>query len=1092
MTEETLFTEALEVADPAARAAFLDRACAGDPALRGRIERLLAQHAEAGSFLGRPAPLPATGAQDAPAGGPTGTTPPGSPAGGTVGPYKLVEVIGEGGMGTVWLAQQQEPVKRLVALKVIKAGMDSRSVLARFEAERQALALMDHPNIARVFDGGATPAGRPFFVMELVKGVPITRFCDERRLTPRERLELFVPVCQAVQHAHQKGVIHRDIKPSNVLVTLYDGRPVPKVIDFGIAKAAGQPLTERTLITGLGAVVGTPEHMSPEQAELNQLDVDTRSDVYSLGVLLYELLTGTPLQRKRVKEAALLEVLRLVREEEPPRPSTRLSTTDELPSIAANRGVEPRRLSGLVRGDLDWIVMKALEKDRGRRYDTATGLAADVQRYLSDEPVLACPPSAAYRLRKFARRNRGPVLAAAAVLLALVAGVVGTTRGLVEARHQRDQADRARRDQADLLRETEWRLYATQVGLALQAWEGNSPLLALHHLKSCNPDLRGWEYDHLFTRFHSHQRTYPVDADHVRYSPDGTRLAGGRAGGNVTVWDAATGRIAWTHAATKSVNGVAWSPDGRHVATASEDGSVTVWDVAAGAPAGAFRGHTRAARCVAWSPDGRRAASGGVDRVVRVWDPTTGAEIRTFPGLAGRVNGLAWSPDGRLLGCGGDNGVWVWAQDRWGVAQELPGHTAQVTGVAFSPDGTRLASAGGDRTVRVWDPAAGRLVRTIGGAAGAVRDVAFNPAGTRLAAGGDDGTVTVWDAATGREVRTLRGHAQALLTVAWHPDGTRLATASADGTVKVWDPVRAAGHETRSLQGVSGAVSSVAISPDGTRIFGGESTGPVVVVWDAATGHQVRCLLGHKGSVTGVAVSPDGTHVATSNADGTVKVWDAATGAETRTFRGHGDRVYCVAFGPGGRAVASGGADTGVRVWDPATGAEQCTLRGHTAAVTAVAFRPDGGRLAAAGYDHTVRVWDPATGAEEHTLRGHTGPVGAVAWTPDGTRLVTGSEDGTVTVWDAAAGREVRTLRGHGGPVRGVAVSPDGTRIATGSDDKTVKLWDAATGHETLTLPGHTREVVQVAWGPGGRRLLSGGADGTVRVWEAGLARPDP
>jgi serine/threonine protein kinase len=325
-----------------------------------------------------------------------------------IGPYKLIQAIGEGGMGTVWMAQQTAPVKRLVALKVIKPGMDSRQVLARFEAERQAVALMDHPNIARVLDAGATAAGRPYFVMELVKGVPITRYCDDHRLTPRQRLELFVPVCQAVQHAHQKGVIHRDLKPSNVLVAQYDGRPVPKIIDFGIAKATGQQLTEHTLVTGFGAVVGTLEYMSPEQAELNQLDIDTRSDIYSLGVLLYELLTGsTPLEKKRLKEAALLEVLRVIREEEPPRPSARLSTTDELPAVAANRGMEPKRLSGMVRGELDWIVMKCLEKDRSRRYETANGLAADVQRYLADEPVLACPPSAGYRLHKFARRHKG-------------------------------------------------------------------------------------------------------------------------------------------------------------------------------------------------------------------------------------------------------------------------------------------------------------------------------------------------------------------------------------------------------------------------------------------------------------------------------------------------------------------------------------------------------------------------------------------------------------------------------------------------------------------------------------------------------------
>jgi serine/threonine protein kinase/Flp pilus assembly protein TadD len=415
--------------------AYLAAACGGDEALRRRVRDLLDAHREAGSFLESPAPTPVVPAEE--------TVPEGP--GTVVGPYHLREVIGEGGMGTVWRAEQTQPVKRLVAVKVIKPGMDTRQVVARFEAERQALALMDHPHIAKVLDAGTTGCGRPYFVMELVQGAPVTRYCDEHRLTPRQRLELFVRVCRAVQHAHQKGVIHRDLKPSNVLVALYDGQPVPKVIDFGVAKAAGQPLTEKTLVTGFGALVGTLEYMSPEQAELNQLDIDTRSDVYSLGVILYELLAGTtPLALQRVQEAGLLEALRIIREEETPRPSTRLSTAVELPRIAACRGVEPGKLSGLVKGELDWIVMKCLEKDRNRRYETADGLARDVGRYLADEPVEACPPSAGYRLRKFAHKNRKPLGTAAAFVAVLLLGGAVTIRQAVRlARAEREEAERA-------------------------------------------------------------------------------------------------------------------------------------------------------------------------------------------------------------------------------------------------------------------------------------------------------------------------------------------------------------------------------------------------------------------------------------------------------------------------------------------------------------------------------------------------------------------------------------------------------------------------------------------------------------------------
>jgi serine/threonine protein kinase/tetratricopeptide (TPR) repeat protein len=442
MNEETLFIEAMEIRDAAEQAAYLDRACAGDAVVRARVERLLDEHRRAGSFLDRPAAAPGATATSGPEPEARTAAFAGEYVGTQIGPYKLLQQIGEGGMGTVYMAEQTHPVRRKVALKLIKAGMDSRQVVARFEAERQALAMMDHVNVARIFDAGATEAGLPYFVMELVHGVPITKYCDDNHLTPRQRLELFVPVCQAIQHAHQKGIIHRDIKPSNVMVTLYDGKPVPKVIDFGVSKATEQRFTERTLFTQYGAMVGTLEYMSPEQAAMSALGVDTRSDIYSLGVLLYELLTGsTPLTHKWMKKAAHAEILRMIKEEEPQKPSTRLSDSGEaLASISVNRHMEPAKLSKLMRGELDWLVMKALEKDRTRRYETANGFAMDVQRYLADEPVQACTPSAGYRFRKFLRRNKGSVLAASLVFLALVAGVIGTTSGLIRAEQQRQIA----------------------------------------------------------------------------------------------------------------------------------------------------------------------------------------------------------------------------------------------------------------------------------------------------------------------------------------------------------------------------------------------------------------------------------------------------------------------------------------------------------------------------------------------------------------------------------------------------------------------------------------------------------------------------
>jgi serine/threonine-protein kinase len=451
---ETILADAVEIAAPLARQAYLEQACAGDAALQRRLESLIANYFQAGSFLEQP--MVSMNPEDIA----DGKKPEiGEGPGTVIGPYKLLEQIGEGGMGLVFMAEQTQPVRRKVALKVLKPGMDTRQVVARFAQERQALALMDHPNIAKFFDAGTTGAplsplagkgvggegsGRPYFVMELVRGVPITEFCDQRRFTTRQRLDLFVAVCQAVQHAHQKGIIHRDLKPSNVLVTLHDVVAVPKVIDFGIAKATTQRLTERTLFTHFAQMVGTPLYMSPEQAEMSGLDVDTRSDVYSLGVLLYELLTGTtPFESETLKKVGLDEMRRLIREEEPPRPSQRVSTlaAEACTTVSERRGVDGRRLGQVLRGELDWIVMKALEKDRNRRYESASALAADVQRYLRDEPVEACPPSAGYRLRKFARRNRRVLVTAGLFAAVLVAAAAVSAWQAVVARDAQYQAE---------------------------------------------------------------------------------------------------------------------------------------------------------------------------------------------------------------------------------------------------------------------------------------------------------------------------------------------------------------------------------------------------------------------------------------------------------------------------------------------------------------------------------------------------------------------------------------------------------------------------------------------------------------------------
>jgi serine/threonine protein kinase len=569
-----------------------------------------------------------------------------------IGPYKFLEQMGEGGFGIVFMAEQTQPVRRKVALKVLKPGMDTRQVVGRFEAERQALALMDHPNIAKVFDGGATASGRPYFVMELVKGVPMTDFCDQNQLTPRQRLQLFLPVCQAVQHAHQKGIIHRDLKPSNILVTMHDTTPVPKVIDFGVAKALGQELTDKTLFTGFAQMIGTPLYMSPEQAGQSGLDIDTRSDVYSLGVILYELLTGsTPFSNKRFKQMAYDEIRRIICEEEPPKPSTRLSESkDALASVSARRQTEPAKLTKLVRGELDWIIMKALEKDRNRRFETASALAADVQRYLDDKAVQACPPSAMYRLRKFARRNKRVATMASflVILLILAVATLAVSYAQVQAALQHKSAALEREKETTYLQRTALagrELAAGNVGRAEEL------------LDDCPEHLRGWEWNFLKRQRYEKNRSFlhPATVVRVVFSPDDRQIASVCMDGTVAIRDARTGAVLYPlepHTVlggfASLVRGLAYSPDGLCLAVARHDGAIRVSDPRDGQLLHTLEGHEGPCWQVAFSPDGQTLASGGADRTVRLWDVASGRELEKFPSIPRRSRAWPSAPTAGL------------------------------------------------------------------------------------------------------------------------------------------------------------------------------------------------------------------------------------------------------------------------------------------------------------------------------------------------------------------------------------------------------------------------------------------------------------
>jgi WD40 repeat protein/serine/threonine protein kinase len=1088
--------------------AYVGGACAGDPDLERQVGDLLRVHREAGSFLDRPAAaLGETGAflprlGDRPAAAVVREGP-----GTVIGPYRLMEQIGEGGFGLVFVAEQSHPVRRRLAVKVLKPGMDTREVVARFEAERQALALMDHPNIATVLDAGATPAGRPYFVMELVRGAPITQFCDDHRVSPRDRLRLFVDLCGAVQHAHQKGVIHRDLKPSNVLVSSHDGTPVVKVIDFGVAKAVGQGLTDKTVYTRFTQMVGTPLYMSPEQAGSSGLDVDTRTDVYALGVLLYELLTGTtPFDGHRLQAAGYDELRRIIREEEPARPSSRLSTIGrDAATASANRGTEPRKLTALLRGDLDWIVMKALEKDRTRRYDTASAFAADVRRYLTDEPVHACPPSMWYLGRKFVRRNRLGVATAAGVVMAVLLAVgsalamqaAGTARVKAEQKQTKDANDQL---QVALERE-QWSLYFQRIALAVRELEANNLGRAEELLEACPGQLRGWEWHYLKRR--SHQGPTALRASggwlsSVAFSPDGKYLAFAGIGGllgEIKVWDRETGKDHRTWSGhIGPIAGVAFSPDSKRLATAGWDKSVKVWNVASGKLLQTLTDHTQYVSCVAFSPDGKFLAAGSGDHTVRVWDAETFQHLRALTGHDGGVYGLAFGPDGVLATSGSDETVRVWDTATGRERHVLRGHTGLILGLSFSPDGRRLASGGFDGTVKVWDPAAGRHTLTIRDGVQPVTCVAFSRDGRRLAAGGLEKTVRLWDVAADHEPQeavTLRGHTDAVMGLAVSPDGVQIASVGLDGTARVWDSAPGpAGPEVLTLTGHTGPVFNVAFRPPGAGpaarpVLASASRDTTVKFWDVATGKSIRTLAGHTGLVSRLEFSRDGRRLASADYSGTTIVWDVEAGKEVRTFRGWGGSV---ALDPAGDHLAFALEGATVRIRDVLTGKDVTpAFQAHLAPVTFVTFNPDGRRLLTTSWDGTAKLWDAATGTAVQTFTGHSHLIQSATFSDDGRRVGTASWDKTAKVWDAATGKELLTLRGHDDRVSGVAFSPDGKRLATSSQDNTVRIWDAATGQEIAVLRGHTGYVLSVAFSPDGKRLASSGGyrgKGEIKVWD--------